>query len=43
MIRKILLAVCLVLLVFSFIGCKTIQGLGHDITSAGEAAEDIVD
>jgi len=40
MVKKIILAVALVLLVFSFVGCETFKGLGRDIKTAGEAVED---
>lgn len=39
MVRKILLIVALILLVFSFIGCETFKGMGRDVKTAGEAVE----
>ena len=43
MVRKLLLLVALVVVVFSFIGCNTIQGIGEDITWTGEKAAEIVE
>lgn len=43
MIRKVLLVVALVIVVFSLIGCNTVQGLGDDIKWTGEKAAEIVD
>ncbi len=43
MIRKVLLVVALVIVVFSLIGCNTVQGLGEDIKWTGEKAAEIVD
>ncbi len=40
MVKKIILAVGLVLLVLSFIGCETFKGMGRDIKTAGEAVEE---
>ena len=40
MVKKIILVVALVLLVFSFIGCETFKGMGRDIKTAGEAVEE---
>lgn len=39
MIRRILLAIALMLVIFSLMSCQTVQGLGRDITTAGEAGE----
>jgi len=39
MIRRIFLVIALTLVIFSLMGCQTVQGLGRDITTAGEAGE----
>ena len=39
MFRKILLFIALVFIVYSLTGCQTVQGLGEDIKSVGEAGE----
>jgi predicted small secreted protein len=43
MIRKVLLVVALVIVVFSLVGCNTVQGLGEDIKWTGEKVAEIVD
>jgi predicted small secreted protein len=43
MIRKIFLVVALVIVVFSLVGCQTVQGLGEDITWVGEKGSEIVE
>ena len=43
MVRKVLLVVALVIVVFSLVGCQTVQGLGEDIKWTGEKAAEIVD
>ena len=43
MARKIVIVLTLMLLIPTCIGCQTVQGLGRDITSVGEAVEDAVD
>ena len=40
MVKKIVLIVTLVSLVFSFISCETFKGLGRDIKTAGEVVEE---
>ena len=42
MLRKILLILALIAVLFSFVGCQTVQGLGSDIKSVGEAGEDVL-
>ena len=37
--RLTALVIALMLVVFSLMGCQTVQGLGRDITTAGEAGE----
>ena len=39
MVRRVCLVIALMLVVFSLMGCQTVQGLGRDITTAGEAGE----
>ena len=39
MIRRIVLVIALMLVLFALMGCQTVQGLGRDITTAGEAGE----
>ena len=39
MIKRIFLVIALMMLVFSLVGCQTVQGIGKDITSIGEAGE----
>lgn len=43
MIRKVLLLVALIVLVFSFIGCQTVQGIGGDIKWTGEKGAEILE
>ncbi len=43
MIRKVLLLLALIAVVFSLVGCNTIQGLGEDIKWTGEKAAEIVE
>jgi predicted small secreted protein len=42
MVRKVLLLVVLIVVVFSFIGCQTVQGLGEDIKWTGEKGAEVV-
>jgi len=37
--RLTALVIALALVIFSLTGCQTVQGLGRDITAAGEAGE----
>ena len=39
MIKRIFLVIALTMLVLSLMGCQTVQGIGKDITSIGEAGE----
>ena len=39
MIKRIFLVIALVMLVFSLVGCQTVQGIGKDITSIGRVGE----
>lgn len=43
MVRKVLLVLALVGVLFSLLGCQTVQGLGEDIKWTGEKAAEIVD
>jgi predicted small secreted protein len=43
MVRKVLLVFALVIVVFSLLGCQTIQGLGEDIKWVGEKASELVE
>jgi predicted small secreted protein len=42
MVRKVILVFALVVVVFSLVGCQTIQGLGEDIKWIGEKGSEIV-
>lgn len=42
MVRKVLLLVVLIVVVFSFIGCQTVQGLGEDIKWTGEKGAEVI-
>ncbi len=43
MLKKILLAVILILVVLHFSGCNTVQGVGRDITWTGRAGAEAID
>lgn len=43
MIRKILLVVALIFMMFSVIGCQTVQGLGGDIKWIGEKCGELLE
>jgi predicted small secreted protein len=43
MVKKALLLAALVVLLFSLIGCKTVQGLGEDIKWTGEKGAEILE
>ncbi len=43
MIRRVLLVVALVIVVFSLVGCQTVQGLGEDITWLGEKCSELAE
>jgi predicted small secreted protein len=43
MVRKILLMIALIVLIFSLIGCQTIQGIGGDIKWTGEKGAEILE
>ena len=42
MIKRIILVLILAILTTSLVGCKTVQGVGEDIKSVGEAGEEVV-
>lgn len=39
MFKRLFLVIALAMLIFSLMGCQTVQGIGKDITSIGEAGE----
>ena len=39
MFKRLFLVIALAMLVFSLMGCQTVQGIGKDITSIGQAGE----
>jgi predicted small secreted protein len=43
MVRRILLVIALMIVVFSLMGCQTVQGIGRDITSVGKAGEELLE
>ena len=43
MLRKVLLAIGLAVMVFAAVGCKTVQGIGGDITWVGKKGQQIVE
>lgn len=43
MVKKILLAVVLIVMMFSLIGCQTVQGLGEDIKWTGEKGAEVLE
>ena len=43
MVRKILLVVALIVVLFSSISCQTVQGVGGDITWTGEKGAEILE
>jgi predicted small secreted protein len=43
MIRRVLLVVALFIVVFSLVGCQTVQGLGEDIKWIGEKGSELVE
>ena len=43
MVRKVFLTIALVAVVLSVVGCKTVQGIGGDISWIGKAGQDIVE
>ncbi len=43
MVRKVFLTIALVAVVLSVVGCKTVQGIGGDISWVGKKGQDIVE
>jgi len=43
MVKKVLLVVALIILVFSLISCQTVQGIGGDIKWTGEKGAEILE
>ena len=43
MVRKVLLAVVLIVMMFSLTSCQTVQGLGSDITWTGERTAELLE
>ncbi|MHC4120589.1 MAG: entericidin A/B family lipoprotein [Planctomycetota bacterium] len=43
MIRKVLLVIVLTGIVLSLAGCKTVQGIGGDITWLGQKGEEAIE
>jgi predicted small secreted protein len=43
MFRKVLLVFALIVLLFSLIGCQTVQGIGGDIIWTGEKGAEILE
>jgi predicted small secreted protein len=43
MVRKMLLVIALIGLVFLLVGCQTVQGVGGDITWIGEKGAEVLD
>ena len=43
MVRKVLLAIVLAVMVFLAVGCRTVQGIGGDITWVGKKGQEIVE
>ena len=43
MVKKVLLVVALIVLMFSLISCQTVQGVGGDIKWTGEKAAEILE
>ncbi len=43
MVRKTLLLVCLIFLLFSLVGCQTVKGIGSDIEWVGEKGTEVIE
>jgi predicted small secreted protein len=43
MVKKVLLVVVLVVMVFSLVSCQTVQGIGGDITWIGRKGEETLE
>ncbi len=42
MAKRVLLLIALIAVVFAVVGCKTVQGIGGDITWLGKKGEQVV-
>ncbi len=43
MVKKMLLAVALIVMLFSLVSCQTVQGIGGDIKWMGEATAEMLE
>ena len=43
MVRKVLLAVFLIVAMFSLLGCQTVQGFGRDVTWTAEKSAELLE
>ncbi len=43
MVKKVLLVIALIVMVFSSVSCQTVQGLGEDIKWTGEKGAEILE
>lgn len=43
MMRKVLIAAVLILMLFSLVSCRTVQGIGKDIQWIGEKGEQAIE
>ncbi len=43
MLRKVFLIIALAVVVLSVVGCKTVQGIGNDISWLGKKGQDVVE
>jgi len=43
MVRKVVLVVVLIVMVFSLVSCQTVQGIGADIKWVGEKGEETIE
>jgi predicted small secreted protein len=43
MIRKVILLIALIAMVFSLLSCQTVKGIGKDIQWVGEKGEEVIE
>jgi len=43
MVKKVLLVIALIVMVFSIVSCQTVQGIGGDITWIGRKGEEVLE
>ena len=43
MVRKVLLVVALIVMVFALMSCQTVQGIGADIQWVGQKSEEAIE